>query len=1090
MQRLFIIVLVVLWSATAVWGQTPRANNVPNIFNRFILNQGQWPANVIAAKSTNDLTIWVTTSGWVYDQHTLSEDQLAIRGNATSVSLRINGTAATYSTMRARGVDTIFIVGKQPLAMADTIIRTFSDGYRIVDYVDSYEARYDIHSSNQAATSSISLRLDGHSGLDVEGNEVVISSPMGQLRHSDLKVFAEHGNHRTPVTSRFTTDASSIRFVTEVTPDDSPIVIDPIVRSTYAANCCLAVKDVLEINGEIYVVGTYDSQSGNPFPQSTGVYTSPNRGNTEGFVLVFSKDLSRVLRGTLIGGSAVDNVQRIMAVNDSTIAVVGSTTSADYPVTANASQPVLGGGTDAVLTVLSTDLRQLKYSTYHGTDANESFLAITRDTDSTVIVTGESRNFSFPLVSSNNVGTANGADMGIARYTTQPWRLITSFNVGGNGNDQLQQCIVLRDKTVAFFGQSTSGFPLPSVGHAPLKPTASTIDALIFRMDSNLSSILSCTWLGSDGVDGFWSGIQKGDGEIVVMGSTTSQSIPSMTVNALQPLPQGGGDMIVAVYSSDLSSLRYCSYLGGSSPDYPHSIGGNCVAELPTGDIAILGLTQSANFPVSNPTFDNTHNVHDLALTVFRPTLDSMLFATFIGGTDQEGAMTSPISGGLSVMQDSTLVIGTMSRSSNFPTSSNAYQPTSPGFSTGVVFTFAPNALRAVSATPSSLCGGDSVDVTWQYSGSQQSAVNIYLVNGQSQQFVVSAPATARRSRIALPVLVPGSYFVKVSVVGTGGSADSAAITVASPGKLVAPAPIIFNATGDRTVVDVSFIAQTTSNPVEVRRIRVASGDAQILSTTPALPVILTSGQPLTVQLSAGIAGGSIGIYAELGPCSVSDTARISPERSSVTVRVRDAVFSVNPSEVGTLEIVAEPSFSILQQSGVDSVSLQLRYSTFFLVPENVSLRGTEAGVDQKLVLNTRLSDIIDNRIAIPMIPLLGPDSVTTVRIELVTFSPPSPSRSIDGQITFTGHCLAGGLRSVVARFAAEALTVVPNPANTTIAIHTNAGLLEGPYIVTSTMGQVHLSGNSTGQIDVSALPSGTYHLQIAGHFCLLIVQK
>lgn len=1091
MKRCFVLALIALTSLTVSAVLARESAEVPNVFNRYVLNQGQWPTNVIAAKHTSDLTIWVTTTGWTYDQRTPSPDALMIRGNATAVSVHVNDVQASLLSTQVMGVDTIPCVGERPLVLADTLVRTFSSGYTIVDYVDQHEARYDVHCSSGSAAEFLSLHLDGHTSLSVEGNDVVISSPLGELRQGDLHVFAKMNQDETPIASKFLVSSESIRFSTANAPQDLPLVIDPIVRSTYAGNCCLAVKDVLEINGEIYTVGTYTSQSGSTFPQTPGAYTSPNRGNVEGFVLVFTKDLSRLLRGTLIGGSAADNVQRVMSVGDSAIVIIGSTASSDYPVTQDAQQSALAGGSDAVLSVLSKDLRQLRYSTFHGTDGNENFLSITRDSDSTLILTGDSRNLSFPVVSGANVGTGGGADMGIARYSTRTWRLLTSFNVGGNGNDQLQQCIALNDNTVAFVGQSVSGFPLPMVGHTTTKPTTSTIDALIFRMDASLSTMLSCTWVGGEGVDGFWSGIQKRDGDLVVMGSSSnSPKISAITSNALQSEPQGGGDMIVAVYSSDLAALRYCSYLGGSSPDYPHTLGGNCVAELPTGEIAILGLTQSANFPVSSPTYDSTFSVHDLALSIFRPTLDSMVFATYIGGSDQEGALTSPISGGMSLMSDSTIVIGTMSRSVDFPTSSNAYFSSRPDFLTSVVFTFAPNALRVTRVSPSSLCGGDTLDVSWRYSGPQQSIVNVHLVNSQSQVFVTSVPAAVGRLRVPVPALPPGTYVVRITVAGTGGSSDSAAITVSSPSRLVAPEPATFAVAGERTNVTVTFTAQTSSNPVQVNSVFVKYGDAQVVSTTPALPVALSSGQTLEIELSVSSVSGPVGVYAGVGACSASDTAVVTPETSTVTVRVRDAEFSVNPSQIGIVEIVADPSFSSMLQQGVDSVRVQLQYSTHFLIPENIAARGTDAGTDQTIVVNTRLSDVVDDRITIPMIPLLGPDSVTTVRLSRVEFSRAVRVNTVDGRITLRGHCLAGGLRSVVASSAAATPQIVPNPASSSVSVHEGSAMLSGPYVVTSPVGQVYQRGDTSGSIDVTALPSGIYSLRIAGRVCLLVVQR
>jgi uncharacterized protein (TIGR03437 family) len=82
-------------------------------------------------------------------------------------------------------------------------------------------------------------------------------------------------------------------------------------------------------------------------------------------------------------------------------------------------------------------------------------------------------------------------------------------------------------------------------------------------------------------------------GDAIVTGGTRATDFP--TANPLQSASAGLADAFAAVISADGSTLKYSTYLGGSSDD-----GGLGVSLDPQGNLILAGETWSGNFPTTN----------------------------------------------------------------------------------------------------------------------------------------------------------------------------------------------------------------------------------------------------------------------------------------------------------------------------------------------------------------------------------------------------------------------------------------------------------------------------------------------------------
>lgn len=107
-------------------------------------------------------------------------------------------------------------------------------------------------------------------------------------------------------------------------------------------------------------------------------------------------------------------------------------------------------------------------------------------------------------------------------------------------------------------------------------------------------------------------------------------------------------DCGISKYSSDGKTLLYCTYLGGTNNEQPHSLIVNKANEL-----IVFGTTKSIDFPIdlNSNGYDVFHNgMSDIFVIRFNVDGTKMLTGTYFGGTDNDG-----LNGDISINLDSKI---------------------------------------------------------------------------------------------------------------------------------------------------------------------------------------------------------------------------------------------------------------------------------------------------------------------------------------------------------------------------------------------------------------------------------------------------
>jgi Beta-propeller repeat len=143
--------------------------------------------------------------------------------------------------------------------------------------------------------------------------------------------------------------------------------------------------------GNTYVTGLASSSN---FPTTAGAFQPVRGGLSDAFATKLNETGSALVYSTYLGGSSADSGQSIV-VRFGKAYVTGSTTSSNFPTTADAIQPVRGGLSDAFVTKLNETGSALVFSTYlGGNDADAGHGIAVRS--GSAYVAGNTSSLNFP----------------------------------------------------------------------------------------------------------------------------------------------------------------------------------------------------------------------------------------------------------------------------------------------------------------------------------------------------------------------------------------------------------------------------------------------------------------------------------------------------------------------------------------------------------------------------------------------------------------------------------------------------------------------------------------------------------------------
>ena len=342
----------------------------------------------------------------------------------------------------------------------------------------------------------------------------------------------------------------------------------------------------VDSSGQAYVTGSTSSSN---FP-----LVSSNRavigGSTTAFALKLNAAGNALLYSGYLGGTSYDTGNAITVDSGGHAYIAGDTQSANFPIL-NPIQAVLGGGSDAFVTVLSP-AGVIQFSTYLGGSGSEHAGGIAVDTVGDIFVGGGTSSTNFPI-STPLQSTLKGTQDAFLTKITYTGAIGFSTYLGGSGGPPQQITAVAVDSagnvyvtgvTISADFPVTTGAFQSALG-GPQNAFAAKVTAA--------GTLAYSTFLGGGAYD-WGSGIAvSATGNAYISGYTASPNFP--VANALQTTFGGLYDAFISELNAAGSGLIFSTLYGGAGSDTA-----NAIALDASLNIYVGGQTGSSAFPLTN----------------------------------------------------------------------------------------------------------------------------------------------------------------------------------------------------------------------------------------------------------------------------------------------------------------------------------------------------------------------------------------------------------------------------------------------------------------------------------------------------------
>lgn len=574
----------------------------------------------------------------------------------------------------------------------------------------------------------------------------------------------------------------------------------------------LGLGVALDISGNAYITGYTSS---NDYATQSPIQTV-SKGGLEAFVTKIFADASSIAFNTYFGGNGSDVGNAIAVDSSGSCYITGATTSTNLP-TRTPFQPTNRGGNDAFVAKFSASGSNIIYSTYLGGSFGDLGRSIAVDLAGGAVITGSTFSDDFTTVSAFQATNRGLGDAFVARINSAGTALVYSSFLGGAGTDEGSGIAIDSTGSAYVVGNTASGdFNTKN----PLQANnRGQQDVFVTKVSSDGASLVYSTYLGGQRADVGNSIAVDVSGVAYITGSTTSLNFP--TQNPLQA-SYGGGDLdaFVTKINAAGSALLYSTYLGGALAEV-----GNAIAVDFFGNIYVVGVTASPNFPLQNPIQADNRGGNDAFITKFNPAGSALIYSTYLGGSNDDRGS------GLAVDSIGTAYVTGATSSPNF----NIQFPLVAYGGGSDVFVAKLISEASIGLSPSSLelqPQGQGT-MTASISVSQSTAVTVTLASSNTNiatvpptvtipAGAVSADFTVTAVAIGGPVTITATLpqsqggatsTASVSVIASNRFVQAASTSVASGGLLTMPIELVSQGNENRLSFSIALNASLLLNP-------------------------------------------------------------------------------------------------------------------------------------------------------------------------------------------------------------------------------------------------------------------------------------
>lgn len=618
-------------------------------------NKGQWHPNCEYKVELSQGALFLEKTGITYhfidrsyinDLHAgkTSKFPSKIKAHALKMKFKNSFSNPHITANRASSSYDNYFIGNDESTWA-SFVRSYKEIYyhEVYDKIDFsiYEKggnlKYDFIVQPQGNPDQIVFEYEGADKLKIKNGMLVVKNSISDIIEQEPIAFQNIDGNKVFIDCKFQLKEREVSFeFPKGYNKDYPLIIDPVlIFSTYTGSTAnnFGSTATYDKDGNTYAAGTV---FGTGYPTTSGAYDiSFNGSGTSGYGLAhpdvgiskFNANGGALMYSTYIGGSLAETPQSLVVNDNYEIYILGSTGSTNFPVTAGAYDNSFNGG-------------------------------------------------SYIGIAGAAVEHPNGADVFISKLNATGSSLLGSTYLGGSGNDGtlIQSSLTLNygdwfrgeiivdDNDNCYISTSSSSPNFPVTDGSTY---GGSTDAVIFKMNANLSSMIFGTYFGGSGFDSGY-GIQlDGSNNIFVTGGSTSGSLPSALNTG-----NGGVDGYIAKYNPT-GGLISSRHIGTSSYDQTFLIQVDIydavyVVGQSRGSMPVTsGKYNNANSGQFIQKFDNSINALewstvfgrgsgniDISLTAFLVNDCGLVYVCGWGGSSNTGSVPTSTTTGLPVTSD------------------------------------------------------------------------------------------------------------------------------------------------------------------------------------------------------------------------------------------------------------------------------------------------------------------------------------------------------------------------------------------------------------------------------------------------------
>ncbi len=409
---------------------------------------------------------------------------------------------------------------------------------------------------------------------------------------------------------------------------------------------------IVREDGSVYLAGATSSLD---LPD---LDTSGRKRGDDGFVVLVSPDGRSITKGVFLGGSGDFDSVRALYLDGDTLYAVGSTNSSDFPTTSDAFQRQYRGAFDGFLVALQPDDLSVEYSTYIGETGGDSVSGIAVTRTGEILIAGLTSSTEFPLAEG---ACRSDGDVFVAKVAASLDRVDFARCVGGTDEDSPRAIAYDKDSDFVVVVGVTRSVDLGVERAFQPNHGGSESDAFVTVLDAGSGEIRSTSYLGGSGIDQAWGLTVAEGGAVYVVGSTDSADFPTNGhPSGTGILPAYAGFVSRFTIAPDGSVLLADSRLLGGASSLFGSGALDVALDDTSGNVVIVGTTDSADFPVQGALQAGFQGVSDAFVTELSHDLAEIRFSTLLGG----GSIDTPYTVGV---RDGAIYVAGVTASLDFP---------------------------------------------------------------------------------------------------------------------------------------------------------------------------------------------------------------------------------------------------------------------------------------------------------------------------------------------------------------------------------------------------------------------------------------